>query len=356
MRKCSQKNISLDGLARYVQLSYAAVRCSPSSRRKKLLEEATEVANTLIFKDHSDFSSQLFCGIGHGFDSVEATDEALNSFKTAADIDSENYEALTNQGNMLSQLGRYEEAISKYDAAIEVDPNLFAAWNNRGNALRSMERYEEALTCFNKAIELGPEEELCWANKSRVLEEIERYEEALPTYYKAAELHSKGIEKHGINIITMLRMLCRYKEALDYCNQVLATYNDDSAVWDSKGLCLSLLRSYDDALYSLNKAIKLHNLEEHNTSLANKSIVLARSGDYKSALAICEQYLQKEEDEYGYYAQACCYAIQGEHELSLQSLGRAIEIRPNLCKREARRNPDFNSLQQTEEFQNLVVL
>ncbi len=56
----------------------------------------------------------------------------------------------------------------------------------------------------------------------------------------------------------------------------------------------------------------------------------------------------------GYYAQACCFAIQGNNELALQSLSRAIELSPNLCRREARVNPDFDDLRQNEQFKNLV--
>jgi len=355
LRKCSQKSQSLSGLAKYLQLTFSAVRCPPSNKRKKILEQAVEVAQNLIFVDHPEFSSQLFCIAGHGFDSVEAFDEALTSFKIATDIDSENYEALVNRGDILSRLKKYEESLSTYDIAIEVDSECFAAWNNKGTTFLKMEHYKNALNCFNRAVEIAPEEDVCCANKGRVLRVLERYKEALPTFLKAAELHSNGIEEYGINVIETLRLLGRYEEALDYCNQVLALNNDDPDVWNSKGLCLSLLHSHDEAIDSLNTAIKLGK-SEGNSSLANKGIVVARSGDFKGSLALCEEYLQYSEDEYGYYARACCYALHGKDELAIQSLRLATEIKPNLCKREARANPDFASLQKNEEFQTLVAL
>lgn len=355
LRKCSQKSQSLSGLARYVQLTSSAIRCPSSNKRKRILEQAEEVAQDLISVDHSDFSSQIFCSIGHGFDSIKAFDKALTSFKTAADINPENYEALVNQGNMLSSLGKYEEALSAYDAAMEVDPEYFATWNNKGNAFLGMKRYEEALIYLTKAVEIAPEEALCCANKGRALGGMERYEKALSMFIKATDLHSNGIEEYGIEVTTTLRLLGRYREAFSYCNQVLEIDNDNLDAWNSRGLCLSLLHSHDEAIYSLNKAVKLDK-SERNASLANKGIAVARSGDCKSGLALCKEYLQKTEDEYGYYAQACCYVLQGNNELAIQSLGRAIEFEPNLCKREARANPDFAPLQKNEEFQTLVAL
>lgn len=105
----------------------------PAESKKKLLEQATTAIESVVDFEYPDFSSSLFCNLGHGFISVGAFDEALVSCQAAAEIDPENYEAWFNQGRILSKLERKREALTAYDTAIAIEPDHYAAWNNKGH-------------------------------------------------------------------------------------------------------------------------------------------------------------------------------------------------------------------------------
>ncbi|MEL7333609.1 MAG: hypothetical protein AAFN12_15285, partial [Cyanobacteria bacterium J06560_2] len=191
----------------------------------------------------------------------------------------------------------------------------------------------------------------------RDLESMENYEEALFCFNKAIEVRTETDLVHEVSRVDSLRMLERYEEAIDYCDRFLSYNNNKMAdFWNMKSLCLSLLKKHNEADFCSEKAILTAKTEDEVFATANRCIVLARAGNIENALALCEKYLRKNKDEYGYYAQSCCYAILGDNELSIQSLKFAIELRPNQCKREARANPDFDELRQSEEFQALVAL
>ena len=82
---------------------------------------------------------------------------------------------------------------------------------------------------------------------------------------------------------------------------------------------------------------------------ANRGIILARAGRYSEALADCEQAIkQNPQHESGYYGKACCYALQGEVEPAIDNLQKAIDIAPRVSRREAKSNPDFDSIRHDE--------
>ncbi|MBW3587230.1 MAG: tetratricopeptide repeat protein [Cyanobacteria bacterium 0813] len=58
----------------------------------------------------------------------------------------------------------------------------------------------------------------------------------------------------------------------------------------------------------------------------------------------------------GYYGKACCYALQGEIGQAIDNLQKAIDIAPRRSRREAKHNPDFNSIRDDERFRALMSL
>lgn len=64
-------------------------------------------------------------------------------------------ELLTIKGAALVVLGRSEEALQAFDKAIELDPYDADAWNDKGTVLGKLGRHYEAQVCYDKAKELG---------------------------------------------------------------------------------------------------------------------------------------------------------------------------------------------------------
>ena len=88
---------------------------------------------------------------------------------------------------------------------------------------------------------------------------------------------------------------------------------------------------------------------------ANLSIVLARAGRYQDSLASCEKALELQaNDESGHYGKACYFALQNDVNLAIENLQQAINLNPRRCRREAKVNPDFDSIRDDARFQALL--
>jgi len=85
------------------------------------------------------------------------SEEALEAYEKAIEINPQNTDAWFNKGNTLGELGRFEEALEAYEKAIEINPQNTDAWNNKGNTLDDLGRSEEALEAYENAIEINPQ-------------------------------------------------------------------------------------------------------------------------------------------------------------------------------------------------------
>ena len=67
-------------------------------------------------------------------------------------------EALSNRGNILLELKRFEEALASYDRAITAPAGLCGGLSSRGVALHEFDRLEEAVTSYDRAIAVRPDD------------------------------------------------------------------------------------------------------------------------------------------------------------------------------------------------------
>jgi len=87
---------------------------------------------------------------------LDRTDEALDCFDKALDINPLLAEAWNNKGGTLRNFGRSEEVLDCYDKALDINPRYADAWNNKGNALYNLRRPDEAILAFQKFIDFAP--------------------------------------------------------------------------------------------------------------------------------------------------------------------------------------------------------
>ncbi|MEH2252079.1 tetratricopeptide repeat protein [Nostoc sp.] len=250
--------------------------------------------------------------------------------------------------DLLHQLTEQAERFSS-NAHPEFGSNLFL---EVGNCLYLLEKYEEALASYEKALAIKDDFTEAWSKQGMVLTELDRDEEALASYDKGLAIKDDFLEawlKRG----DVLRKLDRDEEALASYDKGLAIKDDYPPIWSSKGLTLSLLGRYDEALTNLNEAVKLQ--PEYPLWWANQGIVLARAGRYQDSLASCEKALELQaNDESGHYGKACYFALQNDVDLAIKNLQQAINLNPRRCRREAKVNPDFDSIRDNLKFQALL--
>jgi tetratricopeptide (TPR) repeat protein len=85
-------------------------------------------------------------------------------------------EALSNRGNTLHELKRFEEALASYDRALTVWPDYAEALCNRGVTLHELRRFEETLASYDRALTARPDYAEALCNRGNILNELKRFE------------------------------------------------------------------------------------------------------------------------------------------------------------------------------------
>jgi tetratricopeptide (TPR) repeat protein len=85
------------------------------------------------------------------------TQEALEDFNRAIDIDPTHHDGYLGRADTLNTMGRYEESLQDYNKAIEIKPTLANAYINRAIAYSHLGQYEKAIADYEKGLELDPE-------------------------------------------------------------------------------------------------------------------------------------------------------------------------------------------------------
>lgn len=76
---------------------------------------------------------------------------------------------LSNKGVALDNLDRTDEALDCYDKALNINPRYADAWYNKGTALYNLGRADEAILAFQKFVEFAPPQ---YASHVKKIEEI----------------------------------------------------------------------------------------------------------------------------------------------------------------------------------------
>jgi tetratricopeptide (TPR) repeat protein len=193
---------------------------------------------------------------GNALKELRRFDEALASYDRALSLRPDYPEAYSNRGNTLQELRRFEEALASYDKAISLRPDYAEAYSNRGNALYELKRFDEALASYDRALALRPDYAEALSNRGNALHALKRFEEALSSFDRALILrpdYPKALSNRG----NVLRALKRPEEALQSYDRALALRPDSAEFHTNRGTGLRDLRRFEEALASHDRAIAL---------------------------------------------------------------------------------------------------
>jgi|GEM_PF-561901 len=375
----------LSGMACYVALLGQSFRCTNHRASSNYISKAQKVVDGITRSSNDPMlTSELLRGIGLSWYNIDSHDNAYKSFDAASDLNPVSSQIHFLKGLVLNELGRYEEAINSFDEAIAIDPDEQVPYVGKGkayidsgrseNAIPSIEKaieidptdsniygikgvalinlsqYDEAIKSLDESIRLNPSNSASYKYKSIALWNLLSYEESIETIERAISLDPKNDNFIGQKI-KFLMDLRRYDESLAEIEKVLRINYQDPIMLNVKSLCLSLNQCHDQAISSIKKAILIGSSPEPLLLMANKGIILARSGKHAEAISICNSVIgTNPSNEAGYYGIACCCALQENYSMALDSLQKAININPKRCRDEATTNPDFDRLRDDERF------
>ncbi|MEM6593060.1 MAG: tetratricopeptide repeat protein, partial [Cyanobacteria bacterium P01_C01_bin.73] len=123
----------------------------------------------------------------------------------------------------------------------------------------------------------------------------------------------------------------------------IALEPDDAAFWYQQGMTWLNLGDYSAAQASLVESLKAE--AYHHRAWLAFGLTLQRLGCYQDAIEAYNKALAIEPDiAFAFYHQACCYAVQGQHDWALEHLRRAIALSPQLYLKRAETEPALGQL------------
>ena len=166
----------------------------------------------------------------------------------------EEAEKLVEEGVAYHDKGDFEGAIAKYDKALELDKNNLVALAEKAFSLLSTNKYDEAVTYCQKAIELHPSD--------------------------------KGLKTVYVTYGNSLDALKKTDKSIEVYDQGIKQFPEYYQLYFNKGVTLSSIKKYDEALLCFQKSIQFN--PKHPGSLnAMGTILYYQEKNIPSLLAMC---------------------------------------------------------------------
>lgn len=316
--------------------------------------------------------------------------KALASAKEAQQINDSLPEVHLAMGSVYLGTGRFAEAVEEMKRAVDLAPNSDEAYRRLASAYLRSEKRNEAIDTYQKAIAIGP---YYWRNHNELglaYRDLGDNKNALTAFERVIEL-APEISFGYWNAGAIYFGQGKFKESIPYFQKALAI-TPDPALYSNIGTAYFYMQRYAESVTMFEKAVALSPNEEWLTgNLADgyrwngqKEKSLAT---YDKAIALAYKELQVNPQNASIMADlAGYYAKKGDGAQAVEWMSRARRIAPNsvplmsqaaivhtLADRpeealkdlreafqkgysveEARREPEFRSLQSHPEFANLL--
>ncbi|MGD9894999.1 MAG: protein kinase family protein, partial [Dehalococcoidia bacterium] len=184
------------------------------------------------------------------------TDEALECYRRAVELDSSLAKPWHNMAHILMEQKNYEQALQYFDKAIEVGSES-ESWNDKGMALWALQRFDQALQCFDEAARSDPNYGLPWRNKGTVLELLDQSSNADLSYREAIARNPRDAEAWRLRG-NLLGRMGKFPEAAQ-CFQVLTQLNEsDADAWRMSGVAQENAGDLAEAISCYGRAVRLN--------------------------------------------------------------------------------------------------
>jgi tetratricopeptide (TPR) repeat protein len=252
--------------------------------------------------------------------------EALANYDGALVLQPRHAEALSNRGNALKALKRFDEALDSFDRALAAQPDYPAALSNRGAVLFEIARYEEALATYDRSLAIRPDQVVALYNRGGALQKLGRFEEALSSYDRALAISPELVEAH-VNRGNTLIALDRHNDALASFDTALALRPDLVEALTSRGNALNGLKRHEEALTSYDRAIACQ--PAYAAAHYNRGTTLHEMKRYDEALESYDRAISLQPDYPEAFSNlgATLWELK-RHDEALASYDRAIALQP----------------------------
>jgi adenylate cyclase len=227
----------------------------------KMFSQAIEIdpAFARAYAGIADCCSFLFMYAGNHDYHLEQADSMS---RKALDLDPESAEAHASRGMAHSLKKNYVEAEREFESAIQLDPMLFEAYYFYAKVCFAQGELEKTIQLYKKSISVNPQDYQAPLLVAQIYSDLNDEKEATASRLRgirAAEARLK-MNPDDTRALYMgangLVALGEYEKGLEWARQALTIDPDEPMVLYNVACIQSLAQRFDDALDSLEKAIR----------------------------------------------------------------------------------------------------
>ena len=201
-------------------------------------------------------NSFLHFNIAKAFSEIGEAQRAIKYHLNATKLNPSHIEGWVNYGKSLLDLNRPKEALDLFIKAIDLNPQYAEAWTNRGVALLQLKSFEEALLTLDEALKIKPRLAEAWSSRGNALNELKRVEEAIASYDRAIEIKPDFANAYN-NRGNALNELKRVEEAIASYDRAIEIKPRLAEAWSNRGNALNELKRVEEAIDSYYGAIEI---------------------------------------------------------------------------------------------------
>jgi tetratricopeptide (TPR) repeat protein len=238
--------------------------------------------------------------LGYYLSNRGKTQEAMENYRKALEINPQYEDAYNNMGYALAALKRYPEAIAHYRAALKFKPNHTEVHNNLGNALADLGQVDEAVEEYKIVLKENPEHADAHNNLGIALAMKGQFDQAT-AHFAAAIKYKKNYASAHSNLGNALAVQHKLPEAIREYQECLRLNPNDAQAHNNIGNALAELGNMNEAIQHYQRALELNkdNPEAHfNLGIALKRIGTTNEAinHFKEALRLKPDYVEAQKE------------------------------------------------------------
>jgi len=199
----------------------------------------------------------------------QKTDEAIQNYLKALQINPNYVDAHYNFGAALAMQGKTDEAMEHYRKALQIDPYYTKAYNNLGLLLAKQGRINEATECYRKALKIEPGFAEAHNNLGVALVELDRMDEAEKQYRKTLHYKPDYAETYN-NLAILYTKQGKIDAAVENYLKAVQLKPNYAEAYNNLGFLLSKQGRIAEAVENYNRALEIDpSLKEAQLNLGN---------------------------------------------------------------------------------------
>ena len=196
-----------------------------------------------------------FLNIGDIYMDERRSEDAVEAYNKAIDLDSGMSGAFNNRGNAKSDLGLYDEAMADYDEAIRLDSTNALPYFNRGNLRSKRNQFEESIVDYTDAINRDPTISEAFNNRGKAKSHLDRDDEARVDFEEAIRIDPKNANAF-MNLGIIKTISGQQEEALADYEESIRLDPENALVYSNRAVLYFLLDRKADARQDFKRALE----------------------------------------------------------------------------------------------------